>query len=246
MQIEDKTALVTGGAHRLGKAISLALARAGANLVINYHTSAQAAAETVAEVQALGREALAVQADVAELVQVEAMVAEAGKRFGGVDILVNGASLWRQTPFPMADYSDWHRVTRTLIDGSLYLANTVAPLMLARGEGAIVNIVDLSVWQAWRNFTAHAVGKSALMALTRQLALELAPMVQVNAVAPGLVLPPPNYDKAQIARMARRALKGRWGSPDDVVGAVLFLIQAEYITGEVIVVDGGERYGPAQ
>jgi pteridine reductase len=243
MDIQDKTALVTGGAHRVGKAIALGLARAGANVVINYHGSAQAAEETVAEVRAVGVEALAVRADVSDPDQVQAMVGAAVDRFGAVQILVNSASLWRKTPFPMEDYADWHRVTRVLIDGSLYCANSVAPSMLERGEGAMVNIVDLSAWEPWPGFTAHSVGKAALLALTRQLALDLAPAVQVNAVSPGPVLPPPGYDAEQIDRVARRTLKRRWGSPKDVVDAVLFLVRADFITGEVIAVDGGERFG---
>jgi NAD(P)-dependent dehydrogenase (short-subunit alcohol dehydrogenase family) len=243
MDTKGKTALVTGGAHRVGKAITLALARAGANVVINYHSSAGPAEETAAEARALGVDALPLQADVADLDQVTAMVAAAQERFGAVDILVNAASLWKQTPFPTQDLTDWHRVTDILIDGSFFCANALAPTMLERGEGAIVNIVDLSAWQPWPGFTAHAVGKAALMALTRQLALELAPAVQVNAVAPGPVLPPPGYDEARAARIAAGTLKNRWGRPEDVADAVMFLIQSDYITGEVIVVDGGERFG---
>jgi 3-oxoacyl-[acyl-carrier protein] reductase/pteridine reductase len=115
--------------------------------------------------------------------------------------------------------------------------------MLARGEGAIVNIVDLSAWEPGHGFAAHSVGKAALLALTRQLALEPAPAVRVNAVAPGPVLPPPGYDDARMATIAKKTLLERWGAPEDVAGAALFLVQADYITGDVIVVDGGERYG---
>jgi len=240
MKIRGKTALVTGGAHRVGRAITLALAGAGANVVINYHSSEEAARATAAEARALGVEALPVQADVADLAQVEAMVAAAQKQFGGVEILVNGASRFLKTPVPADDLSGWQQVTRTLIDGAFYCANAVAPLMLARGEGAIVNIVDLSIWTPWPNFTAHSVGKAALMALTRQLALELAPAVRVNAVAPGPVLAPPHYSEEQKRRTAERTLLRRWGTPEDVTQAVLFLIGADYITGQVIVVDGGE------
>lgn len=239
-----KVALVTGGAHRVGKAITLALAQAGAHVIINYHTSHEAAQTTAAEARARGVEALAIQADIADLRQVEAMVAAAQARFGRVDILVNNASRFEKTPLPTRDLSTWHRVTDILIHGSFYCANAVAPLMLERGEGAIVNIVDLSAWQPWPGFAAHSIGKAALLALTRQLALELAPAVRVNAVAPGPVLPPPGYSEEQIARIAQRTLLGRWGTPDDVAEAVLFLIRADYITGEVITVDGGERYAP--
>ena len=128
----------------------------------------------------------------------------------------------------------------------MYCANAVAPGMLRGGEGAIVNVVDLAAWQPWPGYAAHAVGKAALLALTRQLALELAPGVQVNAVAPGPVLPPPGISQEVADQIAARTLKGRWGSAEDVASAVLFLVQADYITGEVLVVDGGERYGHLQ
>jgi len=245
MKIESKTALVTGGAHRVGKAITMTLARAGANVVINYYSSDTAARETVREAQALGVGALAVQADVGDLDQVRGLVAAAADRFGAVDILVNSASIWQKTPLPMGDFSGWHRVLGVLLDGSIYLADAVAPMMQARGEGAIVNIVDLSAWKPFAGYIAHSVGKAGLLALTRQLAMELAPAVSVNAVAPGPVLPPPDYTQEQIDRIAGRTLKGRWGSAQDVADAVRFLVEASYITGEVIVVDGGERYAPA-
>jgi 3-oxoacyl-[acyl-carrier protein] reductase/pteridine reductase len=244
MQIEGKTALITGGAHRVGGAITLALARAGANVVINYHHSVEAAEETAAEARRLDVAALPIRADVADHDQVRRMVEAATDRLGGVDILVNSASLWQQTPFPTDDVAAWQRVTRILIDGPFYCANMVAPTMLARGEGAIVNILDLSIWEPWPGYTAHSVGKTAQLALTRQLALELAPAVRANAVAPGLVLPPPGADRATVDRMAEEALLKRWGSAGDVAEAVLFLIRSDYITGEVIVVDGGQRYGP--
>ena len=245
MKIEGKTALITGGAHRVGKAITMTLARAGANVVVNYYSSDAAAQETVREAEALGVGGLAVQADVGDLDQARALVAAAADRFGAVDILVNSASIWQKTPLPMGDFAGWHRVLGVLLDGSMYLADAVAPMMQERGEGAMVNIVDLSAWKPFSGYIAHSVGKAGLLALTRQLALELAPAVSVNAVAPGPVLPPPDYSPEQIERMGRRTLKGRWGAAQDVADAVRFLVEADYITGEVLVVDGGERLAPA-
>jgi len=241
VKISGCTALVTGGAHRVGKAITMALARAGANVVVNYYRSGAAASETAAEARALNVGALAVQADVSDLNASRALVATAVERFGGVDILVNSASIWQKTPLPMGDFSGWHRVLDVLLDGPMYLADAVAPMMQARGEGAIVNIVDLSAWKPFAGYVAHSVGKAGLLALTRQLAVELAPTVSVNAVAPGPVLPPPGHRQEEIERVGSRTLKGRWGTPQDVAEAVRFLIEAEYITGQVIVVDGGEQ-----
>jgi 3-oxoacyl-[acyl-carrier protein] reductase/pteridine reductase len=243
MNPKGKTALITGGAHRVGKAITLALAQAGANVIINYNRSAAAAEATAAEVRALGVEALPLKADIADWSQVQAMAVAAKERFGGVDILINSASLWLETPFPMNDVTAWQQVTGIDINGAFYCANALAPLMLEKGEGAIVNIVDLSAWEPWPNFMAHSVGKAALLALSRQLALELAPKIRVNAVAPGPVLPPPDYDPDQITRTADKTLLNRWGTSDDVAEAVLYFIKATYVTGEVLAVDGGERFG---
>jgi len=243
MNPTGKTALITGGAHRVGKAITVALAQAGANVVINYNTSSEAADNTVIEAKALGVEALAVQANVSDYQQVEKMVGAAKEKFGGIDILVNSASLWRETPFPTDNLDDWHLVTTILINGSFYCANAVAPLMLEKGEGAIVNIIDLSAWEPWSNFIAHSVGKTALLALSRQLALELAPAVRVNAVAPGPVLPPLDFDEEKIIRTAHKTLLNRWGTAEDVAEAVVYFVKANYVTGEVIAVDGGQRFG---
>ncbi len=245
MELKNKVALVTGGAHRVGKAIALQLAQAGAHLVINYNSSDEAARQTVAEVEALERKALAVQCNVADLAAVQAMAMQIQEHFGGVDVIVNSASHFAKTPFPSSDpavLETWHKVTRILIDGPYFVCNTLVPTMQARGGGVIVNIVDLSVWSPWLNFTAHAVGKAGLLAMTRQLALELAPTIRVNAVAPGLVLPPPGYDEARKVESAAKTLLERWGDPADVALAVKYLIEADYVTGEVVTVDGGERY----
>lgn len=243
MEPNGKTALVTGGAVRVGKAMALGLARAGANVVINYHSSAAAAEQTVAEIRALGVDALAVRADVADASQVEAMVATASERFGGVDILVNSADTWVETPLPTKSHELWHFVTGVGIDGPYYCSNAVAPGMIARGAGVIVNIIDLSVWEPWPRYTAHSVSKSALLGLTRQLALELAPHVRVNAIAPGPVLPPPDYSPERVQRVADKTLLDRWGSPQDIVDAMLYFVRADYVTGETLAVDGGERFG---
>jgi len=243
MNPEGKTALITGGAHRIGKAITLGFAQAGANVVINYNSSATAAEETAAEARAFGVGALPIQADIGDFQQVEAMVSQAQSKFGSIDILINSASPWIQTPFPMKNPDNWHLVTNVLINGAFYCANAVAPLMLENKAGVIINIIDLAAFYPQPNFIAHSVGKSALLALNRQLALELAPYVRVNAIAPGPVLPPEDYSEEKIARIANRTLLNRWGSGDDIVEAVLFIVKADYITAEVLAVDGGERFG---
>ena len=244
MDIAGKVALVTGGGHRVGRAITLMLAQLGANVVVNYNTSQAAADETAQQAQDHGVAAVALQADVADWPAVQRMAGEIETRFGGVDIIVNSASLFARTPFPTADLTTWRRVVATSVDGPFHVCNRLAPGMAARGGGAIVNIVDLSAFEPWPNFMAHSVGKAGLLALTRQLALELAPTIRVNAVAPGPVLPAPEHDERRQAAVAARTLLKRWGIPEDVARAVRYLIEADYVTGDVMTVDGGERFGP--
>jgi NAD(P)-dependent dehydrogenase (short-subunit alcohol dehydrogenase family) len=246
MDIREKTALITGGAKRVGKAITLSLAAAGANLVVNYRSSAEDAEATAREAETFGVEAFPFQASVSDYEQVGAMVEAVEKRFGGIDILVNNASTFIKQPFPTKDLTEWHRSIDTLVHGPFYCSNLVAPSMLRRGGGAIVSIGDLSAFEPWPGFVGHAVGKSAILALTRQLALELAPTVRVNAMVPGPALRPHNYDDAKYERTARKTLLHRWGTPEEMAAAVRFLIEADYITGEVLVVDGGQRYGHRQ
>jgi 3-oxoacyl-[acyl-carrier protein] reductase/pteridine reductase len=222
------------------------LAQAGADVIVNYYSSRTDADQTVAEAEALGVRAFAYHSDVADWTQVRGMAHTIIEKFGGVDMIVNNASLFDKTPFPTEDISAWQRVTGISIDGPFYVCNALAPSMLARGGGAIVNIVDLSAWSPWPSFAAHGVSKAGLLAFTKQLALELAPTIRANAVAPGPVMPPPNYDERQEAIAAAGTLLKRWGTPDDVAFAVRYLIEAEYVTADVITVDGGERYGQRQ
>ena len=243
MKIEGKTALVTGGAKRVGRGITLALARAGANVVINYNSSSTEADQTAAEAEALGIEALTVQASVTDYDAVGTMVDEAVQRFGTIDILVNHASVFVADPLPTDDLSTWHRSIDTLVHGPFYCANRVAPVMLENDGGVIISIGDLSAFEPWPGFAGHAVGKGAVLSLTRQLALELAPRIRANAGVPGPALRPIDYDDATFERVADDTLLGRWGTPEEMAHAVLFLAEADYVTGEVITVDGGQRFG---
>jgi pteridine reductase len=241
MDLNGKVALVTGGAVRVGKAISLALADAGADIVMNYNTSASASLEAAAEIEARGRQALAFQADVARSDQVQAMVDAAIARFGRLDVLVNSASVWQRTPWDELTEEMWDAKLDVDLKGAFLCAKAASPYLTAHGDGAIVNIVDLSALKPFPNFLPHSAAKAGLLNLTYGLAQELAPAVRVNAIAPGPVLPPPDYTEAQNAATAKRTLLGRWGRAEDVADAVVFLAKAPYITGVLLPVDGGER-----
>lgn len=243
MIIKGKTALITGGAVRVGRAITLGLAEAGAQVAINYHRDAEAAAQTAQEAVSFGVSALAVQADISDWKQVKDMFARIHHKIGPIDILVNNSSQFRPTPLPTDSIEAWQEVTGVLVNGAFYVSNLAAVDMLAKKQGVIVNLVDLTAWEAWPGYAAHVIGKSALLALTRQLAIDLAPYVRANAIAPGPILPPADYSPQKIKRTAAKTLLGRWGSPEDISRTVNFLIESDYINAEVITVDGGERYG---
>ncbi|HUH11515.1 MAG TPA: SDR family oxidoreductase, partial [Longimicrobiales bacterium] len=243
MEILGKRALVTGGAVRVGRTLALALARAGADVVVNYHSSAREAAETVGEIEALGRRALAVRADVSSEADVRRLVGACGDELGGLDILVNSASLFESAPLARITRADWDRVLAVNLTGPFLLSREAAPLLRADGGGVIVNIADLSAFQAWPSYTHHAVSKAGLVHLTRVLARALAPEVRVSCIAPGTVLPPEGYGPDQLARDEGRTALGRIGAPEDVAKALLYLVESDFVTGEVMVVDGGRLLG---
>jgi len=241
MNLKGKTALITGGAVRVGRAMTLALAADGANVVINYNRSADTAAATADEARALGVDALVVQANIGDPDAVVALVEATNDRFGGVDVLVNSASPFIRARLHETTLDQWRFVLGALLDGPFLLSQAFAPGMVARGSGLIVNILDRGAFAPFLHFLAHSVGKHGLLGLTRNLAVELAPTVRVNAIAPGPVLPLEDHTPEQIARVAENTLLGRWGMPNDVVKALRYLIDADYVTGEVLFVDGGER-----
>ena len=242
MDLHGQVALVTGGAVRLGRAIVLGLAQEGCHVIVHYHRSASAAEETVAAARRLGVEAVALPTDLADPAAASALARAATERLGRVDILVHSASPF--VPGGLLDTTPktWRQVMGVLVDSLFSMAQELAPGMVERGEGNIVAILDRGAFDAWPRFLAHSVGKSALWALVRHLAIALAPHVRANGIVPGPVLPPPGYSDAQQARIAAGTLLERWGRPQDVVDALLFLLRADYITGEALFVDGGERW----
>lgn len=240
MKLPGRTALVTGGAHRVGRALSLALARAGADVVVNYHTSEEKARATVREIEKIGRRAIAVRADVSDEEAVKRLVERTEAEFGRLDVLVNSASLFESAPLEEISAAEWDRVLGVNLRGPFLLARTAAPL-LREDDGVIVNIADLSAFQPWPSFAHHSVSKAGLIHLTRILAGALAPRIRSVAIAPGTILPPEDYTVAERQREADRTVLGRVGSPEDVARTLIFLVESDYITGETVTVDGGRR-----
>lgn len=239
MNLSGQTALVTGGARRVGRAMTEALARAGANVVINYNTSGDEANELVAQLTARGVRATAFQADVSRKTDIDALIAHIWQSFGALDLVVNSASLFESAPFTEISEDDWRRVLDVNLTGPFLLSQAALPLLNASEHANIVNIVDLSALQAWPSYAHHSVSKAGLVHLTKVMARALAPRIRVNAIAPGTVLPPDGYDGTAGDGTSDRRLVSPAGSPDDVVKALFYLIESTFVTGQVVVVDGG-------
>ena len=243
MELAGRVALVTGGAHRVGRAIALELAAAGADVAVAYHRSGDQAAATVTELRDCGVDAGAFKADLAEPAEAARLAEAVTSRLGPIDALVNSASWFARDEFPSDDPGPWYQTFDVVLHAPFHLTNAVAPSMLDRGGGAVVNVVDLSAWQPWPGRAAHSVAKAALLALTRQTAVELAPAVRCNAVALGPTIAPAKFGADQVERLRRRTLLGRWSGGGEAGRAVRYLIEADAVTGECLTVDGGEQHG---
>lgn len=239
MELSGKVALVTGGARRVGREIVLALARAGADVVINYLSAHEEAERTAAEVVALGRRALPVRGDVASAEEVRELVRRTGESFGRLDLVVNSASVFISTPVLAIEEAEWDRVLAVNLKGPFLLTQAAAPLLRRDGGGSVVNVADLSAFRPWPSYAHHSVSKAGLVHLTRVLARALAPDIRVNCVAPGTVLPPDWMTPEEIRRDREATPLRRTGSPEDVARAVLYLATSDWVTGTVLVVDGG-------
>jgi pteridine reductase len=238
----QRVALVTGGAVRVGAAISEGLARAGYDLVVAYRSSEREARELEARVRALGRHCALVWADLAEPRGCAAVVRAAADTYGRLDVVVNSASSFESRPLESVDAAAWDAVMAVNVRAPHLVVRAAAGL-LRSARGSVVNIADLSAFEPWVEHPDHSVSKAALAHLTRVQARALAPDVRVNAVAPGAVLQPENGSEAHWAALAAAAPLQRTGTPSDVVDAVLYLVGAGFVTGQVLTIDGGRSVG---
>jgi NAD(P)-dependent dehydrogenase (short-subunit alcohol dehydrogenase family) len=236
--LTGKTALVTGGAQRLGRAMALALATNGAQVIVHYRSSVDAAHTLKLEIEQQGGKAGLMQADLSDAKAVEALLPNVIEQYSPVDILINNASIFEQQTL--------HETTEQTIQANMQI-HAYAPLVLSRAlasrnrPGHIVNLLDSRVRDYDQQHVPYHLSKRALMSLTRMLAMELAPAIAVNAVAPGLILAPRGEDEDYLTRLAHTNPLQRHGDPKDVAEAVLFLVQSHFITGQIIYVDGGRH-----
>jgi NAD(P)-dependent dehydrogenase (short-subunit alcohol dehydrogenase family) len=241
MKLRGKVALVTGGAVRLGRALTLALAGAGCHVFIHYGRSEEAARQTQAAALASGVDATVYAADLADVVATQSVMPAAVAHFGQVDVLINNAAIFLPGNLAETSLATW---------ASQFAVNLRAPFLLSQAfaaqlgpgrSGKIINVGDARVFRPAGEHLAYRLTKAALLTLTQSLAQELAPQISVNAVALGAILPPPDRDSAYLEELAHSHIPLRQpGNPDDVVANVLHLLQQDFLTGVILSVDGGQ------
>ncbi|MGN6393173.1 MAG: SDR family NAD(P)-dependent oxidoreductase [Gemmatimonadales bacterium] len=241
MELSGRVALVTGAGRRLGEAMARALVGRGMTIAIHHHASARGAAALRDEVVAAGGRAACFAADLADPEAAVALPRRVATEFGRLDVLVNSAAIMRHLSFETTTPADYDAILDLNLRSVFFCTQGAAPALRA-ARGKVVNMADLAGLEAWPGFAAHSVSKAGVVMLTRVLARALAPEVTVNALAPGAVLVPEEYDAEERARLARGAPLRRLGSPSDVTAALLYLLEGgDFVTGEVLAVDGGRH-----
>ena len=243
MDPKGKVALITGGA-RIGRAVAEELARRGCDVALTYRKSNSSAEETVRAVREIGARAETIQVDLADRAAAGRTIEIVDRQLGGVDILICMASVYEQTPLEELDESSWRSNMSVDLESVYHLALKAAHVMRARGAGRIVTFSDwlpASGRPRYRGWVPYYVSKAGVIGLTESLALELAPTILVNAVAPGPILKPEKFTAEAEREVVQATPLGRWGGPLEAAKAVLFLIETDFVTGECIRVDGGRH-----
>ncbi len=244
VKIEKKVALVTGSAHRVGKAIALEMANRGANIVIHYNSSSDTVVrDTVQDMKSMGVDALAVQADISTAEGVTHLFESVVEHFGTLHILVNSASIFQQRELLDVSLDDWQKTMAINVTAPLLCTQAAAELMAKNTPpgGAIVNILDRGAVMPWKEYAHHGVSKAALAMLTQTSAVALGPDIRVNAVLPGPVERPDDVTQEQWEAVGNKTLLNRVGAAEDVARAVAYLVTESFLTGTTIHVNGGRH-----
>jgi pteridine reductase len=235
--LRGRVALVTGAAKRLGRAVALRLAEEGADVIVHYRSSSADAQSAVAEIERAGRRGFAIAADLASVAEIKRVFDETAKQFGRLDVLVNSAANFHPSSIISTTEEIWDASVDTNLKAPFFCAQAAAPL-LRRAKGTVINFADTGGLVGWPGYIAHSASKAGVVMLTKVLAKALAPEVRVNAIAPGTITMPgdPPELAADFIKLTPLA---RTGAPSDIADAVVFLAKAKFITGQVLVVDGG-------
>jgi pteridine reductase len=243
--MQGKVVLITGGAKRVGAAIGRLLHASGANLMIHYRSSVDEARALQDELNAIRPDSVAlIQADLLDVSGLPSLINQTVATFGGLDVLVNNASSFYPTPIGSITMKDWDNLMGSNLIAPMFLSQAAAPELKKR-RGCIVNIADIHAERPMKSYVVYSVAKAGVVGLTKSLARELGPLVRVNAVAPGPIMWPeddPNFDEVSRQRIVSHTILKTAGGPDDIARAVrFFAIDAPYVTGQVLAVDGGRN-----
>jgi len=242
MELAGRTVLVTGAGHRVGRAIAVSLGAQRMRVAVHYNSTAEGATETLREIETRGGSGETFAADLTKPDQLSALVDSVVERFGALDVLINSAAVMLRTPLGETKPEQWDNIMALNLRAPFLLSQAAAPhLRRSEGGGVIVNIADLAAFETWPGYLVHGLSKSGVVYLTRALARVLAPDIRVGAVAPGTVLLPENWSASDAQHLIETTPLKRNGSPQDVSDAVLFILGADYFTGDTIIVDGGRH-----
>lgn len=237
-KLQGRAALVTGAAKRLGRVVALRLAREGADVAVHYGKSSAEAEELVSEIEKLGRRAAAFPAELTDVAAIRKLVVDVAAHYGRLDILVNSAANFLETKFAETTEAKWDASLDTNLKAPFFCSQAAAPHLAKSGRGVVINFADIGGLLGWREFLPHSISKAGIILMTRVLAKELAPNVRVNALAPGTITMPGDPPEWEQEFILRAPLK-RSGRPEEIADAIMFLIGAEFVTGHVLVIDGG-------
>ncbi len=241
MKIQDKTALITGGARRVGRAIARILAERGCNVILHYNTSRKDALSAQKELSDYGVRVDLFQADLRNVPALETKARKLLALRGPIDILINNASGFYPTPFGKIKEKDWDNLLSSNLKGPFFLTQMIGSHMLKHGSGKIVNIADWSALRPYTNYLPYSIAKAGVIAMTQVLAKTLAPKIQVNCVSPGAVMLPENFSARAKREIIKKTPLARIGSPEDIAAGVLFFLEGtDFATGSNLIIDGGQ------
>ena len=239
MDLKNRTVLVTGAGVRLGQAIAVSLGQQGMKVALHYHQSMEGAKETLDLMGGDIKQHGCFQADLRQVSKIELLIQHIEEKLGQIDVLINNAADFFPTPLGEVSESEWDHLISLNLKAPFFLSQLVGTSMIKQGQGKIVNIVDVAAERPWPQFLPYCASKAGLVSLTKGLAKALAPAVQVNAVAPGTMLPPPQISSFSQDLAIERSLLKKMGRPDDIARAVTYFLENDFVTGTVLPVDGG-------
>jgi pteridine reductase len=239
VKLANKVALVTGAGHRVGRALAVALGAEKMSVAVHFNASAEEADETVRLIEDAGGKGKTFQFDLSRRDAPEKLVAAVAKELGQLDVLINSAAIMKRHAFGKISLDEWDETINLNLRSPFFVAQAAAGAMT--DGGAIVNISDLAAFETWPSYIPHSISKAGVVKMTEGLAKVLAPSIRVNAIAPGAVLLPDDWGETTGERIVDTTPLRRLGDPQDVVDAMLYLLKANYVTGETIIVDGGRH-----